>query len=108
MVLTATNDNDWSWSKPKYVPSPSTADIGKVLTAINEDSWSGYSWEALDKTMELPVIHDTAGLVELDNATESGVYKYIADNGLDCILFVSEYNGSITLAGQKINGKVIT
>jgi hypothetical protein len=37
MVLTATDDNDWSWEKPKYVPSPSAADIGKVLTAINED-----------------------------------------------------------------------
>ena len=108
MVLTATNDNDWSWNKPKYVPAPSAADIGKVLTAVNEDPWSGYSWEVLDKTMKLPVVHDTAGFTELDNTTESGVYKYIADNGLDCILFVSEYNGSITLAGQKINGKAIT
>jgi hypothetical protein len=106
--LTSDLSGHWDWNKPKYVPTPKTEDVGKILTAIGTDPYEGFKWEALDKTMELPIIHDTAGFVELDNATENGVYKYIADNGLDCILFVSEHNGSITLAGQKINGKVIT
>lgn len=109
LVLTTNllSNRDYKWDKPKYVPTPKDEDIGKCLVATSTDPHAGYTWEDLSH-LELPVIKDVAGFTELDKATESGVYRYIADNGLETVLFVSEYNSTLTIQGQEVNGKVIT
>ena len=107
-VLTSDTGGYWSWNKPKYVPTPKTEDIGKILTAIGTDPYEGFKWEELDKTMELPVIQDVSGFTELDKIIEDGVYKYITDNRINCILIVSSYDGTITIGNQVIGGKIVT
>ena len=107
-VLTSDTGGYWSWNKPKYVPTPKTEDIGKILTAIGTDPYEGFKWEELDKIMELPVIQDVSGFTELDKIIEDGVYKYITDNRINCILIVSSYDGTITIGNQVIGGKIVT
>ena len=63
----------------------------EVIEGSNNLITSNAVYEALlDNVNKLPEIIDITGMSELDNAITSGVYKYIADNGLECILFISE------------------
>lgn len=63
----------------------------EVIEGSNNLITSNAAYKALlNNINKLPEIIDTVGISELDNAIISGVYKYIADNGLECILFISE------------------
>lgn len=106
-VLTSDTDGNWYWNKPNYVPVPTEGDIGKVLSVIGADPYNGFSWKKLD-SIDLPIIRDTSGLTELDNARTQGVYKYISDNNLECILLVANYYGNMPLGDSTVVGTATT